>query len=77
LFRRHRTQFLVSAADRLAYSGLLLMGVALTGVAVIIFSAVAGSVTGAIAGACAFVAQLFFWALLPLWARHDAPPPST
>src|ERR1700744_1737878 len=74
LFRRHRTLFLVSTADRLAYSGLLLMGVALTGVAVIIFSAVAGPVTRAIAGSCAFVAQLFFWVLLPLWARHEAPP---
>ena len=76
LFRRHRTQFLVSAADRLAYSGLLLMGVALTGVAVIIFSAVAGPVTGAIAGTTAFVAQFAFWVLLPLWARRHAPPPS-
>src|SRR6202012_616774 len=74
LFRRHRTQLLVSAAHRFAYSGLLLMGSALTGVAVIIFGAVAGPVTGAIAGACAFVAQLFFWVLLPLRARHEAPP---
>jgi hypothetical protein len=77
LFRRHRTQFLVSAADRLAYSGLLLMGLALTGVAVIIFSAVAGPATGAIAGTSAFVAQLVFWVLLPLWARRHAPPSST
>jgi Family of unknown function (DUF6328) len=77
LFRRHRTQFLVSAADRLAYSGLLLMGLSLTGVTVIIFGAVAGPVTGAIAGTCAFVAQFAFWVLLPLWARRHAPPPST
>ena len=77
LFRRHRTQFLVSAADRLAYSGLLLMGLALTGVAVIIFSAVAGPVTGAIAGTSAFLAQLAFWVLLPLWARRHAPPSTT
>ena len=76
LFRRRRTQFLVSAADRLAYSGLLLMGLSLTGVAVIIFSAVAGAVTGAIAGTTAFVAQFAFWVLLPLWARRHAPPPS-
>jgi hypothetical protein len=74
LFRRHRTQFLVSAAHRFAYCGLLLMGSALTGVAVIIFDAVAGPVTGAIAGACAFLAQLGFWVLLPLWARHETPP---
>src|SRR6201992_2846269 len=74
LFRRHRTQFLVSAADRFAYSGLLLMGLALTGVAVLIFGAVAGPVTGAIAGTCAFVAQFGFWVLFPLWARRHAPP---
>jgi hypothetical protein len=77
LFRRHRTQFLVSAADRLAYSGLLLMGLSLTGVAVIIFSAVAGPATGAIAGTTAFAAQFAFWVLLPLWARRHAPPSST
>jgi hypothetical protein len=77
LFRRHRTLFLVSAADRLAYSGLLLMGFALTGVVVIIFGAVAGAATGAIAGTCAFVAQLSFWVLFPLWARRHAPPLST
>jgi hypothetical protein len=76
LFRRHRTQFLVSAADRFAYTGLLLMGLALTGVTVIIFGAVAGTTTGVIAGACAIVAQLFFWVLLPLWVRHEAPPPA-
>ena len=60
LFRRHRTQFLVSAAHRFAYAGLLLMGLALTGVTVIIFGAVAGPAAGVIAGACAIVAQLCF-----------------
>lgn len=74
LFRRHRTQFLVTAADRFAYAGLLLMGMALTGVAVIIFGAVAGQTAGVIAGACAIVAQLCFWVLLPLWVRHTTPP---
>jgi hypothetical protein len=74
LFRRHRTQFLVSAAHRFAYSGLLLMGLALTGVTVIIFGAVAGPPAGAIAGGCAVVAQLGFWVLLPLWVRRGAPP---
>jgi hypothetical protein len=73
LFRQHRIQFLVSAADRFAYAGLLLMGAALTGVTVIIFGAVAGPTTGAIAGTCAVLAQLGFWVLLPLWVRHEAP----
>jgi len=77
LFRRHRTQFLVSAAHRFAYSGLLLMGLALIGVTVIIFGAVAGPPVGAIAGGCAAVAQLIFWVLLPLWVRRHIPSPAS
>lgn len=76
LFRRHRTQYLVSAADRFAYAGLLLMGLALTGVTVTIFGAVAGPVAGAIAGGCAAAAQLGFWVLLPLRVRREAAPPN-
>lgn len=53
------------------------MGLALTGVTVIIFGAVAGPATGAIAGAGAIVAQLGFWVVLPLWTRHEAPPPTS
>ena len=77
LFRRHRTQFLVSAAHRFAYSGLLLMGLALIGVTVIIFGAVAGPPVGAIAGGCAAVGQLVFWVLLPLWVRRQVPSPAS
>ncbi|MGA8328123.1 MAG: DUF6328 family protein [Mycobacterium sp.] len=77
LFRRHRTQFIVSAAHRFAYSGLLLMGCALTGVTVIIFGAVAGPPAGAIAGGCAVVAQLAFWVALPLWVRRETPSPAS
>jgi Family of unknown function (DUF6328) len=74
LFRRHRTQYVVSAAHRFAYAGLLLMGLALTGVTVTIFGAVAGPVAGAVAGGCAALAELGFWVLLPLRVRHEAPP---
>jgi hypothetical protein len=74
LFRRHRTQFIVSAASRLAYSGLLLMGLAMSGVAVIIFGVVAGPPAGAIAGGCALVGELGLWVLLPLWVRRGTPP---
>jgi len=77
LFRRHRTQFIVSAAHRFAYSGLLLMGMALTGVTVIIFGAVAGTPAGVIAGSCAVVAQLAFWVVLPLWVRRETPSPAS
>lgn len=73
LFRRHQTRFLVSAAHRFAYLGLLLMGVALTGVTILIFGVVAGPTFGIIAGACAIVTELFFWVLLPLWVRRSTP----
>jgi hypothetical protein len=73
LFRRHRIESVVSLAHRFAYAGLLLMGVAMGGVAVLIFGAVAGPTAGAIAGACALAAEVGFWVLLPLRVRHEAP----
>jgi Family of unknown function (DUF6328) len=72
LFRRHRIESVVSTAHRFAYAGLLLMGIALTGVTVIIF----GSVAGAIAGSCAVLAGVGFWVVLPLRERREAPPPT-
>jgi len=74
LFRRHRLLSVVSMAHRLAYAGLLLMGLALTGVAVLIFGVVAGHLAGVIAGICALMAQLIFWVVVPLWVRHEPPP---
>lgn len=74
LFRRHRLLSVVAAAHRLAYAGLLLMGLALAGVAVIIFGVVAGYRAGVIAGVCALTAQVIFWVLMPLWVRHEPPP---
>jgi hypothetical protein len=76
LFRRHRIESVVAAAHRFAYAGLLLMGLALTGVAVVIFGTVAGPAAGATAGAFAVAAQLGFWVLLPLRVRREAPPPT-
>lgn len=69
LFRRHRLQVLVSAAHRCAYAGLALLGLALTGVTLIVFAAVAGRSPGLIAGACALTLFTFFWWLLPLLLR--------
>jgi Family of unknown function (DUF6328) len=74
LFRRHRIQFVVDTAHRFAYAGLLLMGLSLTGVAVVIFGTVAGPAAGVIAGACAMTAELGCWVLLPLRFRHETPP---
>ncbi len=69
LFRRHRLQVLVSAAHRCAYAGLALLGMALTGVTVLIFVAVAGLMAGLIAGACALAMFASFWWVLPLLLR--------
>ncbi|HEY3996498.1 MAG TPA: DUF6328 family protein [Mycobacterium sp.] len=69
LFRRHRLQVLVSAAHRCAYAGLALLGLALTGVTVIVFAAVAGSSAALIAGACALTLFTSFWWVLPLFLR--------
>ncbi|OBK11092.1 DUF6328 family protein [Mycobacterium asiaticum] len=70
LFRRHRISVLVSAAHRCAYAGLLLLGLALTGVTVIIFDAVAGGAAGIIAGVCALVLFAVSWLLVPLVLRN-------
>jgi hypothetical protein len=76
LFRRHRIQYVVATAHRFAYVGLLLMGLALTGVTVTIFGAVAGPLAGAIAGGCAVIAGISFWVVLPLRERHEPPSPA-
>lgn len=69
LFRRHRLRSLVVASHRCAYSGVLLLGLAVSGMTVIIFYAVVGRVPALIAGACALVVFGAFWLLLPLAMR--------
>jgi hypothetical protein len=70
LFRRRMLRTLVSTAHWCAIFGLLLLGAALVGVIVVTFEVVAGSPAGVIAGACAAVALLVFWAVVPLWQRR-------
>lgn len=69
LFRRHRLVVLVSAAHRCAYAGLVLLGLAMTGVTTIIFDAVSGHIAGIIAGVCALALFTLFWMVVPLWLR--------
>lgn len=62
LFRQRRLQTLVSAAHRLASAGMVMLGIALTGVVVVVFDVVSGSATAAIiAGAIAGSAFIAFW----------------
>jgi hypothetical protein len=69
LFRRHRLRTLVAAAHRCAYAGLLLLGVAVMGMTVIIFDAVAGLTPALIAGVCAVLLYASFWVALPYGLR--------
>ncbi|MBO0866010.1 MAG: sodium:proton antiporter [Mycobacterium sp.] len=69
LFRRHRMETIVATAHRFAYSGLLLLGLALVGVTVVIFGAVAGHAAGVTAGVCTATALVGFWIALPLGMR--------
>jgi hypothetical protein len=72
LFRRHRLKTLVSAAHTYAMVGLLLLGVALAGVAVVIFDTVIGRTGAWVAGGCTLVALAAFWYAMPLVGRRDS-----
>ncbi len=71
LFRRHRLKTLVKAAHSYATVGTLLLGVALAGVAVVIFDIVVGRTGAWISGACTLVALAAFWYVMPLRVRGD------
>ena len=74
LFRRHRLKSLVSSAHRMAYAGLLLLGLALTGATIVVFAAVRGTATGYTAGVIALVAFASFWVVLPYVVRRNSQP---
>lgn len=69
LFRRHRLDVLVATAHWCAIVGLLLLGTALVGVTIVIFTAVAGPLAGWVGGGFFAVAFLCLWITLPLLKR--------
>lgn len=69
LFRRHRLDTLVSTAHIHAMVGTLLLGIAVSGVATIIFDSVADRLLGWIAGGCSLLALVGFWYAMPLGVR--------
>lgn len=73
LFRRHRLNLLVSAAHRCAFIGLVLLGLAMTGVTELIFDTVAGREAGVIAGVIALLTFVGIWLLLPFAMRLGHP----
>lgn len=70
LFRRHRLDALVSASHIYAVAGLFLLGLALTGVAAIIFDIVLGATAAWIAGGITLTGLMTLWFLLPVRERH-------
>ncbi|SEH76655.1 hypothetical protein SAMN04489835_3854 [Mycolicibacterium rutilum] len=70
LFRRRRMRSLVATAHSYALVGMLLLGVALAGVATIIFDTVAGRTAAWIAGGVSLVTLSMFWFVLPLRQRR-------
>ncbi|KUI04044.1 DUF6328 family protein [Mycobacterium sp. IS-3022] len=69
LFRRRRMKALVSSAHIYALIGMQLLGMALAGVATIIFDTVVGRTPAWIAGGVSLVALAVFWYALPLRRR--------
>ncbi|BBY42284.1 DUF6328 family protein [Mycolicibacterium celeriflavum] len=69
LFRRRRMGALVSSAHTYALVGMLLLGVALAGVATIIFDTVVGRTPAWIAGGVSLLALALFWYALPMRRR--------
>jgi O-antigen/teichoic acid export membrane protein len=72
LFRMHDKERLVAFADVTAKIGLALLGLAVTGVAVLIFDFVVGNLAAALAGAGTFLVFALLWLVIPLVARRQA-----
>jgi len=70
LFRRHKLRPLVAIAHRFAFCGLLLLGAALTGVAVVVFGTLLGDDVGVFAGIVTAVVMIAAWVAFPLWMRR-------
>lgn len=64
---------MVQTAHRYAIAGLCLLGITLTGVAALIFDAVAGAVAGVAAGVCFALIFAVIWMVRPLWQRRAHP----
>jgi O-antigen/teichoic acid export membrane protein len=70
LFRKHRLSAVVSTSHNYAMAGLVLLGLALTGVAIIIFDAVVDATWAWVAGALTLLALASFWFVLPVRQRR-------
>ena len=70
LFRRHARAVMVSGAHRLAVAGTTFLGVAITGVVLLVFDVVFGRTAGIVAASLAGVMLLTLWCVIPLALRR-------
>ncbi len=70
LFRQRKMDELVAWTDRILRAALLVAGLAVVGVALLVFSVAAGPVAGTLAGTLAFVTLIGSWFLLPIGLRR-------
>jgi hypothetical protein len=71
LFRQHRLNTIVSAGHSCAIVGLMLLAMALVGVAVVIFDSVAGRTAAWVSGGITLFALGVFWYVVPMLGRRD------
>jgi hypothetical protein len=69
VFRRHEKTLLVDVAARLAQIGLVLLGMAITGVVLLIFLVTVGPAAGVIVAVAVALLLLTAWAVVPLRLR--------
>lgn len=72
LFRRRAVAQLVAAAHRSAVAGLVFLGLAMTGVVVLVSEVVMGGAAAAVGGCVAVVAFVSMWVVVPLRMRPRA-----
>jgi O-antigen/teichoic acid export membrane protein len=69
LFRRHQLTDLVAASHRFALAGIVLLGLALTGVVALVFYMVLNGVAAGVAAGLAAVLFVYVWWIVPVRRR--------
>lgn len=70
LFRRHERAETVQVAHRLSLAGMVFLGCAIIGVALLVFAALSNTATGFVAGGVTAVLLLALWLVLPRALRQ-------
>ncbi len=72
LFRKHLKWSVVTGGDRMTRAGLVLLAIALSGTALLVFDVVLSRAAGIVVGSAAAVVLLGLWAVVPAIVRRKA-----